>query len=168
MNTWNEEKESENIEDNRMSENLKKALASFAKNENREKLDENSAKLKYTAIQQYHKVNQLLLNSQIRGHWEWDLKRFIDKCDRKTQEKLACGNYLDIKTLKINMRKSEHVHYLNEDWKYIATLLTVESLKEIVHTNSSPWAVEVKWSDEAKELREVAVRSPKKVIYILR
>ena len=130
MNTWNEEKESENIEDNRMSENLKKALASFAKNENREKLDENSAKLKYTAIQQYHKVNQLLLNSQIRGHWEWDLKRFIEKCDRKTQEKLACGNYLDIKTLKVNMRKSEHVHYLNEDWKYIATLLTVESLKE--------------------------------------
>ena len=39
----------------------------------------------------------------------------------------------------------------------------VESLKEIVHTNSSPWAVEVKWSDEAKELREVAVRSPNKV-----
>ena len=128
MDIWDVEEA--NLEENRISENLRKALANFAKDENREKFDEASAKLKYTPSEQYQRTNQLIHNSQIRGHWEWDLKRFIDSCDRKTQYKLACGNYIDIKTLKINMKKSEHVHYLKEDWQYIATLLTVESLKE--------------------------------------
>ena len=128
MDIWNEEEAS--LEEYRISENLRKAVANFAKDENREKFDEASAKLKYNSSEQYKRINQLLTNSQIRGHWEWDLKKFIDSCDRKSQYKLACGNYIDIKTLNINMKKSEHIHYLKEDWQYIATLLTVESLKE--------------------------------------
>ena len=35
-----------------------------------------------------------------------------------------------------------------------------ESLQELVTSKFSPWHLDYSWSDEAKELREIAVKSP--------
>ena len=35
-----------------------------------------------------------------------------------------------------------------------------ETLKELVHTKHSPWNQDYSWSNEAKTLREIAVKSP--------
>ena len=58
------------------------------------------------------------------------MKMFIDSCDGETQSKLVCGNYIDIRNLRRNMMCNEHAQMLQEDWKFIATLLTFDSLKE--------------------------------------
>ena len=115
-------------EDKRTAQDLREAFARIANTENREELS--SPKVKYNSKQQYIKINQVLNNAEIRGNWEYDLKKFVDSCDRETQSKLVCGNYIDIRTLKRNMNNSDHVLMLQEDWKFIATLLAFDSLKE--------------------------------------
>ena len=35
-----------------------------------------------------------------------------------------------------------------------------ETLEELVTSKTSPWNLDYSWSDEAKQLREIAVRSP--------
>lgn len=35
-----------------------------------------------------------------------------------------------------------------------------ETLEELVTSKTSPWNLDYSWSDEAKQLREMAVRSP--------
>ena len=115
-------------EDIRKAKDMREAFARIANTKNREKLS--SPKLKYKSKVQYIKINHVLNNTEIRGNWEYDLKMFIDSCDGETQSKLVCGNYIDIRNLRRNMMYNEHAQMLQEDWKFIATLLTFDSLKE--------------------------------------
>ena len=116
----------EREEDNRIIENLRMTLAKIHTIPSREKMSKD--RVKFRAQDQYNRINQLLMNAEQRGNWEYDIKRFVSSCDKRTQEKLS-GNYLDIRVMKANMRRSEHVHLLKEDWQYIAILLAIDSLR---------------------------------------
>ncbi len=43
---------------------------------------------------------------------------------------------------------------------YGANYEKTETLEELVTNKRSPWNLDYSWSDEAKQLREIAVRSP--------
>ena len=115
-------------EDEKKTQELKEAFARIANTKNREELS--SPKLNYKSKVQYNRINQVLLNSENRGSWEYDVKQFVGSCDGETQSKLVCGNYIDIRIMRRNMKNNEHAQMLKEDWKFIATLLAFDSLKE--------------------------------------
>ena len=115
------------IEDIRTAQDLREAFARIANTENREELS--SPKVKYNSKQQYIKINQVLNNAEIRGNWEYDLKKFVDSCDRDTQSKLVCGNYIDIRTLKRNMTKSLGTNTLDTTEKKVVFLRPIINSK---------------------------------------
>lgn len=75
-------------EDEKKTQELKEAFARIANTKNREELS--SPKLKYKSKVQYNRINQVLLNSENRGSWEYDVKQFVGSCDGETQSKLVC------------------------------------------------------------------------------
>ena len=52
------------------------------------------------------------------------------------------------------------LNYVSVSADYGSQNEKAETLEELVVSKTSPWNLDYSWSDEAKSLREIAVRSP--------
>lgn len=83
-----------------------------------------------------------------------------------------CGNgswrkQVTVKTIPLNygkkvmkMMDKTEPQFSTTLKEYNASRSHIESLQELVSTKHSPWTFDYSWSDEAKSLREIAVKSP--------